>query len=59
MRQPTLIAMTLLMLALSVVASPRPLKQAKIQRGDLNDRADDDKKYKPSKIYPTTTSYYH
>jgi hypothetical protein len=50
--------MTLFMLVLSVVASPRPLKQAKIRRGDLDGRDDgyddgygDDYKHKPSKIY--------
>ena len=47
MRQPILIVMTVLMLVLSVVATPRPLKQAKIKRGDLEGR--DDAKYKPSK----------
>lgn len=52
MRQPVLIAMTLLMLVLSVVASPRPLKQAKIKRSDLDGRDyyEGDHKYKPSKV---------
>ncbi|KAH9063788.1 hypothetical protein EDB83DRAFT_2551970 [Lactarius deliciosus] len=58
MRQPTLIAMTLLMLVLSVVATPRPLKQAKIKRGDLNDRDDDYKKHKPSKVTFSKYGWY-
>jgi hypothetical protein len=54
MRQPVLFAMTLLMLVLSVVAAPRPLKQAKIKRSDLDGRDDgyDDGHHwhKPSKV---------
>lgn len=54
MRQPALIAMTFLMLVLSVVASPRPLKQMKIKRGDLDGRDegydDGHHMHKPSKV---------
>jgi len=50
MRQPILIAMTLLMLVLGVVATPRLLKQAKIKRGDGGGYArDENHKPKPSK----------
>jgi hypothetical protein len=65
MRQTVLIVMSLLMLVLSVVALPRPLKQAKIRRGDDDYDGgydDDHHKHKPSKIYyppyPTPTHYY-
>ena len=54
MRQPVLITMTLLMLVLSIVASPHPLKQAKVKRGDLDGRdegyGDDHHHHKPSKM---------
>jgi len=68
MRQSVLFIMTFLMLVLSVAASPRPLKQAKIKRYDLEGRDEgyDPYHHKPSKAYhdhptPTPTPYdpYH